>query len=89
MSRLRRASAVAGPYLAAFAGGVLGSALFAFLGAWLAFQVLVEGDGQDATNAFVVLPFFGIGAVIGFWGGIGLVVFGLYRFRRKRTSDNL
>ena len=85
MSRLRQVATILGPYIAAFIGGVFGAAALAFLAAWIAFKLFVD-DGQDATNAFVVLPFFCMGAVVGFWVGIGLVVFGRHRFQRKRIG---
>ena len=80
MSRLRRTISTAGVYLMAFAGGVTGAVMLGFLATWIVFKLSFRNDEfAGVADGLVLLMPLLMGVVIGFWGGICLVLYARYK----------
>ena len=70
-----------------FVGGVFGAITLAIFAVWMTPiapgadpEFPGPGDGFSLAGPFL------LGAVVGFWGGIALVIFGLHKLRKRKAS---
>ena len=91
MNRLRRAAGIAGTYVAAFVGGLFAAAALALLAAWITIKLSGLGDNPDPAmgDGLVLLPPLMMGSVVGFWGGVCLVIYGLQKLNQARARKKI
>ena len=88
-----RALSMIGTTLAALVGGVVGAIAVSLLATDIGFRLTLPANYDAAYpgpgDGFVLAPFFIVGAVVGFWGGVCLVLYGRHKLAHRKLSPSM